>query len=470
MEDTISATISTMDLARQAGCVTSIEVAAYCAAKWCCSIDQAWRRIPNVKSQLSRISPDEVLLTIQNIDLPPVIWDKIIVVRDCNRAIDAETQAAFGRAVAYLIRNVPSACLFELVTYGATSRAHGECVMTQDQVSVHTSHADAAADEHALSEMGTTGQAGSNIVHALNTAKDTATDGRTLIVVIAHNSEVVDDIQPARIGENRSVFTRLIHVGTSNTPLRAMVDIHVHCNMQQVEECAIECISDEMQHVADPPCIDVTTTSVTRPVVLNAVLPSVRRATAHAKCIAHHHAKDLYEHQKRGMQAFLERDLETATAHGIVWLGERMFYKCTTIPELHPIVDAQHMNNHRYIAPRPLYAHKPIHVILRLRETNNDAVSVHVHGEVCLLRGSNATRMGEIRRQISEHVRWASTINYIATALQYMTHAQVENIAAKAIDEDAADRIREYYAMAQTQDEHAEAMLHQIVRDANDVE
>ena len=87
----MESTISTLQSAREAGCQTAGEFAAYASATWQTTIEHARTQIPPFEAYLNRVDRNNVLLRLVCHDPTQILgWDKVVLVRDCGEVMKGQ--------------------------------------------------------------------------------------------------------------------------------------------------------------------------------------------------------------------------------------------------------------------------------------------------------------------------------------------------------------------------------------------
>ena len=456
MEDTISS----VALARDSGCTLNCEIDAFCAARWNCTVEEARRRRPSLRAKLWRTGSDQVLLCIDNDQLPVLPWCKVVVVADCSPCMENTPWAQETvEAVKSCVRRLSAPVLFELVTFAETVTSHGEQVIGVDSSAEDA--AEAAAQHIDTHRQNSNGEP-ADLSNAIRTAGEAAVGGRTLVLVLSFDARHDAKVSRPHAAGSTHVYTACVTMGDSCMDVRDAAACQVRHVREPGSVSAIvtDLFNEEMTQVANAVRVEVESTSRSKPVVQNCVFPTVSRSVSNAGCFSHGSVRTLFTHQRMGAEQYLQRRLQSARDHGIVWLADRMYYRCNTVAEVHPVVDMGGVDDTVYTSRRPLYAGVQKVFLLRMRDTMFDTVRISVGGDdVLVLRGDRATPGGHMSR-VAKAERWSALVQYLFTALPELDLAQVEVLAAAAPTEEEAYLLRDVHRVAHSdQPNHASVPL-----------
>jgi len=449
MEDTIAA----VSAARAAGCTLECEIDAFCAARWHCTVQAARNRRPPVHAQLWRVGPDSVVLSVESDLMHVVPWSKIVVVAECSPCMDNDWAAECVQAAKSCVLTLEPSMLFELVTFSETVESHGEVTIAEETIHATADSVAHAMDTHRENSTGDP----ACLAEAMRAAGDVAVGERTLVLVMAYDARHDEPVDMPEATNDTHVHTACMTMGDRCPRVRHACRNLRHARMpSSVVGYFTDMFTEEMTQVARYVRIEVESTSRSKPIITNCTYPTVSRSVLSAGCVANGAVRTLFTHQRAGAEAYLQRHIDAARNHGVVWLEDRMFYKCTTVAEVHPMVDTGGIDDTVYVSRRPLYIGAPKFFALRMRDSLFDTVRVTLEGHdggvrgdlSVVMRGDRAAMNNEVG-EVARRERWASTVRYLHRALPKLNFAQMEALAHAAPTDEEAYLLRDIHRAVQ---------------------
>ena len=383
-----------------------------------------------------------------------VPWSKVVIVVECSPCMADEWAAECVEAVKHCVMCLEPSTLFELVTFSETVELHGEVTISEETTQSTADTVTAAMDAHRENSTGEP----SCLAEAMRVAGvDAAVGERTLVLMMVYDARHEEPVDMPEATNDTYVHTACLTMGNRCPRVRHACKNMRHSRMpDSVMGYFTDMFTEEMTQVASSVRIEVESTSRTRPVVNNCIFPALSRSVLHAGCLTQGSVRTLFTHQRAGADAYLQRQISAAREHGIVWLGDRMFYKCTTIAEMHPIVDTCGVDDTIHVSRRALYIGAPKFFLLRMRDSLFDTVRITLQGHdggvrgniPVVMRGDRARRADDIA-EIARRERWASTVRYLHNALPKLDFAQMEALAHAAPTEEESDLLRDIHRATQ---------------------
>ena len=162
------------------------------------------------------------------------------------------------------------------------------------------------------------------------------------------------------------------------------------------------------------------------------------RNTPHAKTLISGCLSELLSSEKRGVDAFLRRDLAQAEENGVFWSGSRMMIRNQNMRQWVPVVDTSRVQWHSYSRKIPIVYKVPFCTMLKLTNDANATVSLRLensNNSRCItLKGSRARTLSH-RTSLHDTVakaRWRVYMTYIEDCVADFTDRHFDELINRA--------------------------------------
>jgi len=442
----MESTISTLQSARRAGCQTSDEFAAYASATWQCSMMQARTQIPSFEAYLSRVDRNNVLLSVTCHDPTQILgWDKVVLLRDCGEVMRNQPimDVACNRVMVPFFDRVPNRVMFELFTHdNSVSITHGETQMDSEVRPSCVRHAQNAADNSRSDVVEPTEH--TDGAQALMLAIESAAQyQRThIVVIVADQYRAVDwqTLQQAKNSATGHIYITALTVGDEAQDMTPIADNIVHWCTQDgpCDTRFVDAITHANAHVSTGLKLSIRTSCSEKPYFGCQSLATVSRSTPHAKTVIAGTVTELLSAEKRGVDAFMRRDLDQAQENGVHWCGTRMVIRNENIRHWVPVVDTSRVHWQTHTRKIPLVYKVPFYTMIRLKCDANETVTISLengnNSRSITLKGSRARtfRNYTFSQDVVAETRWRAYVAYIQDCANDFTNRHFEEIIHRA--------------------------------------